>query len=100
MYIGVQRGWAELKTYFSFFSVLITIIFLISSFIKSILETKYPGEKDKKTLTSQEMSEFYKQFMNDQWSKHLTYNIEWQKKNFKIIFLTGLVYFERIFNIR
>ncbi|XP_023343678.1 apoptogenic protein 1, mitochondrial [Eurytemora carolleeae] len=60
-------------------------------FINNLLAVKYPTEKDKKTLTSEEMSEFYREFMNQQWRNHLQYNLDWQKRNFKIIFLTGIV---------
>jgi len=65
-------------------------------FIQHILKEKYPLEKDKKTLTSEEMSVFYKSFMNDQWDNHLAYNLEWQKRNFKIIFLTGVVMLQKL----
>lgn len=30
------------------------------AFIKKILETKYPGQPDKTTLSADEMSEFYR----------------------------------------
>ena len=35
--------------------------------------------------------------MNAQWQDHLDYNKEWQKRNFKIIFLTALVYLHNMF---
>ena len=35
--------------------------------------------------------------MNAQWAAHLSYNKEWQKRNFKIIFLTGIVRIQAIF---
>ena len=56
-------------------------------FIKNILETEYPDEPDKTTLSADEMSLFYRDFMNQNWKNHLEYNTEWQKRNWKIIWL-------------
>ena len=56
-------------------------------FIRDILATKYPNEPDKTTLSANEMSIFYKEFMNKHWRNHLDYNKEWQKKNWTIIYL-------------
>ena len=56
-------------------------------FIKEILKTKYPNEPDKSTLSADEMSIFYREFMNKNWRGHLDYNKEWQRRNWTIIFL-------------
>ncbi|KAG8238304.1 hypothetical protein J437_LFUL017790 [Ladona fulva] len=44
--------------------------------------------KEKKALTSEEMSEFYKDFLDNHWEVHLTYNKEWYKRNLDLLFLT------------
>ncbi|XP_032679824.1 cytochrome c oxidase assembly factor 8 [Odontomachus brunneus] len=41
----------------------------------------------KMTLTADEMSVFYKQFLDKNWKSHFNYNIAWYKKNIKILFL-------------
>ena len=56
-------------------------------FIKDILKTKYPNEQDKTTLSADEMSIFYRDFMNKHWRSHLDYNKEWQRRNWTIIWL-------------
>merc|ERR1712227_1002435 len=56
-------------------------------FIKEILRAKYPNEPDKTTLSADEMSIFYREFMNKHWRNHLDYNKEWQKRNWSIIWL-------------
>ena len=91
------------------------------NFIKNILETKYPDEPDKSTLSADEMSQFYRyspfktssfnipliilssillqyfrEFMNRQWKGHVEYNKEWQKRNWTIIFLSARVKLQRL----
>jgi len=66
------------------------------NFIKNILETKYPNEPDKSTLSADEMSQFYREFMNQQWKSHVEYNKEWQKRNWSIIFLSARVKLEKL----
>lgn len=34
------------------------------------------------------MSEFYKRFLDKNWSKHVNYNIEWYKRNLTILLLS------------
>lgn len=36
------------------------------------------------------MSEFYKKFLDENWKLHVSYNLEWYKKNFEIIYLSLL----------
>ena len=57
-------------------------------FIAKILKERYPGEPNKKTLTAEEMSEYYKDFLDAKWKSHLNYNLEWQKRNLTIVGLT------------
>ena len=66
------------------------------AFVKKILEEKYPNEKSKSTINAQEMSEFYKTFLDAQWKSHIDYNVEWQKRNFQILFLAYRVKLEGI----
>jgi hypothetical protein len=61
------------------------------------MREKYPHDLNKKTISVEEMSQFYKNFLDSQWSAHLKYNVEWQKRNFKIAALACLVDFENIF---
>lgn len=41
----------------------------------------------KQALTADEMSEFYKKFLDDNWSIHVKYNFEWYKKNFTLLLM-------------
>ena len=66
------------------------------TFVSKLLNEKYPHDVNKKTISTEEMSTFYKDFLDSQWSAHLRYNIEWQKRNFGIAFLSVLVAFENI----
>ena len=66
-------------------------------FIKNILETKYPGQTDKSTLSADEMSIFYREFMNKQWENHMEYNKQWQKRNWSIIGLMARVKLQNLF---
>ena len=40
----------------------------------------------KKELTADDMSVFYKQFLDKNWQSHFNYNIAWYKRNIKILF--------------
>ena len=66
-------------------------------FIQDILKTKYPNEPDKTTLSADEMSIFYGDFMNKHWRSHLDYNKEWQKRNWTIIWLMFRVNLQSLF---
>ncbi|XP_060117339.1 cytochrome c oxidase assembly factor 8 [Heteronotia binoei] len=68
-------------------------------FIQSRLKAKgleLRDEQGKKvTLNAEEMAEFYKNFFNKNFEKHLMYNRDWYKRNFTITFLMGRVAFQR-----
>ncbi|XP_062974187.1 cytochrome c oxidase assembly factor 8 [Elgaria multicarinata webbii] len=49
----------------------------------------------KATLNAEEMAEFYKDFLNKNFKKHICYNRDWYKRNFVITFLMGQVAFEK-----
>lgn len=45
----------------------------------------------KEALTADDMSVFYKQFLDKNWQSHFNYNIAWYKKNIQILLLGILV---------
>jgi hypothetical protein len=53
-----------------------------------------PGEETRQ-LSADEMSEFYKSFLDSNWKTHLKYNAEWYKKNFALLFLALRVGLEK-----
>ncbi|XP_067895098.1 cytochrome c oxidase assembly factor 8 [Heterodontus francisci] len=64
-------------------------------FIHSRLRAKGIGLRDeegrKNTLNAEEMAEFYKEFLDINYKKHVNYNKEWYKRNFTITWLMGRV---------
>ncbi|GLV34575.1 Gle1 RNA export mediator [Carabus blaptoides fortunei] len=52
---------------------------------------------EKQNLTADEMSGFYKEFLDKNWHNHVTYNFHWYKRNFAILFLSMVVNVERVF---
>ncbi|XP_012269369.1 COA8 family protein CG14806, mitochondrial [Athalia rosae] len=52
------------------------------------------------TLTADEMSVFYKKFLDEHWQTHLNYNISWYKKNITLLFLEIRVNLARIGSTR
>ncbi|ESO02537.1 hypothetical protein HELRODRAFT_66220, partial [Helobdella robusta] len=64
----------------------------------TMMKKEYIKENGKdKNLTTAEMGIFYKKFLDDNYRIHLQYNKSWYLKNFKILWLTVLVQFEKIF---
>lgn len=47
-------------------------------------------------LTAEEMSVFYKSFLDKNWRSHLTYNWEWYKRNALLVLLHLRVNLERL----
>ena len=66
-------------------------------FVKNLLQERYPNEKNKRTISISEMSEFYKSFLDSKWKSHLNYNLEWQRRNFTILFLGFFVGIQKKF---
>ncbi|XP_066044990.1 cytochrome c oxidase assembly factor 8 [Chamaea fasciata] len=64
-------------------------------FIHSRLKAKGLEMRDesghKATLNAEEMADFYKDFLRKNLKKHLQYNRDWYKHNFRITFLMGQV---------
>ncbi|XP_018573173.1 apoptogenic protein 1, mitochondrial [Anoplophora glabripennis] len=47
-------------------------------------------------LTAEEMSEFYKKFLDENWQTHVKYNFEWYKKNFTLLLFALQVTIENL----
>merc|ERR1712043_130597 len=60
------------------------------TYTQKIIKERYPNDASKTSLNAEEMSEFYKDFLDRNWSAHFHYNVEWQKRNFTIVFLSVL----------
>ncbi|KAJ3642453.1 hypothetical protein Zmor_025241 [Zophobas morio] len=50
---------------------------------------------EKTPLSAEEMSEFYKSFLDKNWERHLKYNFEWYRKNFALLILAFRVGLEK-----
>lgn len=55
------------------------------------------GSTETVTPTAEEMSIFYKDFLDKNWKLHLTYNFEWYKKNMHLAFLASKVKIHTLF---
>jgi len=66
------------------------------AFIKETLATRYGDQPGKTTLSADEMSTFYRGFMNSQWRNHLEYNKEWQRRNWSIVALSARATIHRL----
>lgn len=64
-------------------------------FIKKILSDKYGHVPQKTSISASEMSVFYKAFLDSKWKSHIDYNLEWQKRNFKILALAFKIKLEK-----
>ena len=65
--------------------------------IAKVLKEKYENDVTKTTISAEEMSVYYKKFLDSKWKAHIDYNLEWQKRNFSILFLAFRVQLESIF---
>ncbi|XP_044271601.1 COA8 family protein CG14806, mitochondrial [Tribolium madens] len=68
-----------------------------TNFIKKRQEFVKLGQSTGETrqLTAEEMSGFYKSFLDQNWETHLNYNLEWYKRNFALLFLAFRVSLEK-----
>ncbi|KAJ8975384.1 hypothetical protein NQ317_008599, partial [Molorchus minor] len=57
----------------------------------------YCTKNDEKHPTADDMSEFYKKFLDDNWETHVKYNFEWYKKNATALFWALRVSAENVF---
>ena len=61
-----------------------------------VVREKHPLEtSDKRNLSAEEMSEFYKSFLDMKLAEHAAYNREWQARNFKLVALSLAVAVEK-----
>lgn len=68
-------------------------------FIQTNLQEKYGSNtKGQKRLTADEMSKFYKSFLDKHLHIHAQYNKEWYKRNVRNLLLSARVWLERITN--
>ncbi|ESO87739.1 hypothetical protein LOTGIDRAFT_127290, partial [Lottia gigantea] len=51
-------------------------------FVEARLKLKRDGEN---TLSAEEMSEFYREFLNKNYKSHVQYNLEWYKRNISLL---------------
>ncbi|KAI5646145.1 hypothetical protein NE865_01607 [Phthorimaea operculella] len=56
--------------------------------------------EDRQNLTADEMSVFYKAFLDKNWKTHINYNIEWYKKNVTLLGLAIQVKLRRLFRLK
>ncbi|XP_063821454.1 COA8 family protein CG14806, mitochondrial [Ostrinia nubilalis] len=54
----------------------------------------------KQNLTADEMSVFYKAFLDKNWKAHLSYNKEWYKKNITLLGLALQIKIRKLFRIK
>lgn len=59
------------------------------------IDQQLEGCDEKRQLTADEMSDFYKSFLNQNWESHFRYNIWWYKRNFEMVVLSFRVFLER-----
>ncbi|CAG9765604.1 unnamed protein product [Ceutorhynchus assimilis] len=62
---------------------------------KEIFVKKHTSEA-KPNLNADEMSEFYKTFLNKNWQTHVAYNFEWYGRNFHLLMLSLRVHLEHL----
>ncbi|CAH0718727.1 unnamed protein product, partial [Brenthis ino] len=65
---------------------------------KAYLKKNLP--EGKTNLTADEMSVFYKAFLDKNWKTHLSYNKEWYMKNFTLLTLAIQIKIKKIFKIK
>ncbi|KAK9880096.1 hypothetical protein WA026_008611 [Henosepilachna vigintioctopunctata] len=69
-----------------------------TKFIKEkqkFIDDQQKAGQEKHQLTAEEMSEFYKRFLDENWKIHMDYNFQWYKKNFTLLFLALRVSIEK-----
>ncbi|KAK7071978.1 Apoptogenic protein 1, mitochondrial [Halocaridina rubra] len=65
-------------------------------FIQKKLREKYGDDLNmRKTLSAEEMSQFYKRFLDDHRHIHMEYNKEWYRRNFHDLYLAAKVWLEQ-----
>ncbi|XP_017769910.1 PREDICTED: APOPT family protein Y39B6A.34, mitochondrial [Nicrophorus vespilloides] len=54
---------------------------------KDYIQKKQEEMNETRALTADELSEFYKEFLDSNWNMHVNYNLQWYKRNFTLMFL-------------
>ncbi|KAL4706321.1 hypothetical protein ACJJTC_004930 [Scirpophaga incertulas] len=54
----------------------------------------------KQNLTADEMSVFYKAFLDKNWTSHIAYNKEWYRKNFTLLLLSLQIKLRKLLRIK
>ena len=87
-----------------FFSVAFIVLLFWQekrAFITNKLREKYNGisknDDQPQVLTAEEMAEFYKAFLDKNYSQHMRYNMQWYKKNFSNLRLALMTWIESKF---
>ncbi|XP_030764253.1 APOPT family protein CG14806, mitochondrial [Sitophilus oryzae] len=62
---------------------------------KAAFVKKHRSDKNHQ-LNADEMSEFYKEFLDKNWERHVKYNFEWYSKNFTLLYLALKVSIEQL----
>lgn len=65
---------------------------------ESYLKNNLP--EGKSNLTADEMSVFYKAFLDKNWKAHINYNIEWYKKNVTLLGLAIRVKLQNLIRLK
>nr|CAD7203284.1 unnamed protein product [Timema douglasi] len=66
---------------------------------KAFMEARLPADmspNETTTVGADEMSVFYKAFLDKNWKIHLDYNMEWYRKNISLVFLAFRVNMFRV----
>ncbi|KAF5269708.1 hypothetical protein FQA39_LY08631 [Lamprigera yunnana] len=66
---------------------------------ESFIKLNVDRDSNKQTLTADEMSEFYKKFLDDSWKTHVEYNLKWYKRNFLMLYLAFRVSLEKMYKL-
>ena len=71
-------------------------IFMGEKILLKQQKTTEADDQEVPSLTAEEMSEFYKEFLLRTRSRHLAYNWQWYRRNFRIAFLAMRVRLHRL----
>lgn len=98
-----QKFWSEHNTKFikvrnscSLTVNYIFYLFIIFQERQEYVSKHLKPDEERKTLTADEMSEFYKAFLDKNWKSHVQYNVEWYRRNFTMLFLAFRVSVESL----
>lgn len=88
----------KLLNFFTLYLLQIIKCFILFQEREAYLKNNLP--EGKSNLTADEMSVFYKAFLDKNWKTHLSYNKEWYKKNVTLLGLSIQVKFRKFFKIK